>query len=185
MSYEDGPPEPTDEEMDEYETKQSLDKNPTVKIEGLTASDVRAVIAGLVDGKYRLDETAREMIADKAQRAVDALTEEVARDAIRQAVDDTIASGVRRYHAYNGTVESTTTIAELVHKELTRSTKRSYNDPERTVVQDVVAETVKGIFTKELQNELEKLKQEFRAQADDVFKAKIVAALKDAIGLRT
>jgi len=175
---------PSDEEMDQEETNQSIDKNPSVKIEGLTADDVRAVIAGMLDAKYRLDETAREMMKDKATKAVALLTEEVARDMIRQAVADAIAHGINRYNSYDGRVESTTTIAEMVSKELTKSTRENYNGPERTVAQNVVAETVKSIFTKELQAELEKLKQDFRAQADEVFKAKIVASLKEAIGLR-
>jgi ketopantoate reductase len=179
------PEEPTEEEMVEHETKQSLDKNPSVRIEGLTADDVRAVIAGLIDGKYDLDATAREMVEKRAKQAVSALTEEVARDAIRQAVSDAISGGIHRYNSYNGAIESTTTIAEMVQKELSATKGDNYSSkPKVTVAQAVVAETVAAIFTKELQGEIDAVKKSFREQADAVFKAKLIEGLKEAIGLK-
>lgn len=180
MSY-DGPPEPTEDEIIERETSEAIDKSPAVQIVGLTRNDVHAVIAGLIDRKYDLDGAAREVMADKAKKAVSALTEEVARAAIREAVESAIAHGIHRYNSYNGQVESTTTIAEMVQKELT-ATKGDYFDKNKmTVAQSVVAETVKAIFTKELQAEIDAVKKSFREQADAVFKAKLVEGLKEAL----
>jgi hypothetical protein len=185
MSYKDGPPDPTEEEEAEYNVKQNIDHNPAVSITGLTAEDIRAVIAGLIDSKYRLDEEAREQIKKQAERAVSELTDEVAREAIRSAVATTIAAGVSEYDRFTGSVIKSMTIAEMVQKELTGTrSEGGYGKPAQTPAQKAVADAVAELFAKELKSEIEAIKKSFKEQADAVFKARLVDALKDAMGLK-
>lgn len=168
----------------EYETKSEIDKNPSVRIEGLTSDDVRAVIAGLINSKYGLDEFAKEKIEEAAHEAVSKLTKEVAETAVREAVANAIANGVTTYSKYGGHAESNISVPSLVHQELTKRSSDGYRDQGKTIAEKVISDMTKELFEKELKGEIESLKKEFRAQTDAVFKTKIVEAMKEAIGLK-
>jgi hypothetical protein len=182
MSY-DEPPEPTEEEIAEHQARVAALKTP-IRIEGLTMEAVESVLRGLIQAECRITERLESKLEEAVDEHVSKLVDTVTRERIEKAVDAAIAEGFPIFDTYSGRETGRTSVGELVHKYITRREDRGYNE-KGTVAEIAVMKAVKELFEKTLAGELEKLKADFKKQADGVFQAKIVASLKEAMGLRS
>lgn len=181
--YED-PPEPTQEEIEEFEATKAAEDAP-VRIEGVTLGMIRATIAGILESRYTIQNRIDEVINREVAKRVSALFEGAVQERVTAAIDAAIAAGFPVFDRYSGRETARTSVVELVHKALTEKVgERGYDDNTGTAAERAVRTAVQKLFETELKAEVEKLKESFRKQADAVFQAKIVASLKEAIGLR-
>jgi hypothetical protein len=183
MSYEYEPPEPTEEEMKEADAEQAVRALP-IEIRGLTTEHVDATIRGLIRSNYRLDERIEEKLDKAIEEHVGSLVAEVTAERIAVAVDAAIAEGFGTYDKYTGRVTGRTSVAEMVSKALTER-HSDYSDRNKgTLAEQAVKKAVEELFEKELKSVVAAVAADFKKQADEVFKAKLVASMKEAIGLR-
>ena len=120
---------------------------------------------------------------DKRTR-VGALVERVTMERVVVAIDAAIAEGFDTFDKWNGRVTGHTSVKEIIHKALTEKTRDQHNRKDSTVVEEAVAKAVAELFAGELKGVMGELVTSFKKQADDVFKARIVEALKGAVGIR-
>lgn len=182
MSFEDEPPEPTEDEMKEADAEQAVRASP-IEIRGLTTEHVDATIRGLIRSNYRLDERIEEKLDKAIEEHVGSLVAEVTTERIAKAVDAAIAEGFGTFDKYSGRVTERTSIAEMVHKALGEK-QGDYHNKRGTLAEEAVKKAVGEIFDKELKAVITTVVADFKKQADEVFKAKLVAGMKEAIGLR-
>jgi 6-phosphogluconate dehydrogenase (decarboxylating) len=183
--YYDEEPEPTEQDMEENEIAQ-LAKDTPIEIKGLTGAAVMHVIRGAIEGNWRLTEKINDAIEKAIQKRVSALIDETIKERIVAAIDASIAEGFPVYDTYNGREVSRTSVAEMVQKALTARGDNfgSYDHRNKTIAEAAVTKAVDALFQKELADVTKSLVANFKKQADEVFQAKIVAGLKEAIGLR-
>jgi len=182
MSY-DEPPEPTEEEMMEHDAHQATTEHP-IEIKGLTSAHVDATVRGIVRSHYQLDERIERELDRAIEERVGALVERVTMERVVVAIDAAIAEGFDTFDKWNGRVTGHTSVKEIIHKALTEKTRDQHNRKDSTVVEEAVAKAVAELFAGELKGVMGELVTSFKKQADDVFKARIVEALKGAVGIR-
>lgn len=183
MSYDD-PPEPTEEEMEEHQQEQAVMAAP-VRIEGLTVEAVEVIVRRAVTDNYRINERVDDEIEKQINKAVSSLVKTAIQERAEAAVDALIAEGFAEFDSYSGQVRKRTSVSELINKAMTERSRGGYNEPEMSAAERAVGRAVAAVFDKALEAEIAKVKADFKKQADSVFQAKIVAGLKEAIGLRT
>lgn len=185
--YED-PPEPTQEEMDEHDAREAVLRAPTVRIEGLTPEAVAAIIRSSVEatvaGNWNLSDQIDRAIDKAIEGRVSELTDGMIRERLSALIDSVIESGIPRFDSYNGREMSRTSLTELVQKQLTERSPDSYREKGITIAQEAVKRAVDKLFDKELNGLIDETKADFKRQADEVFKAKLVAGMREALGLR-
>ena len=179
----DDPPEPTEEEMDEHEQEQAVMRSP-VRIEGLTAEAVEVIVRRAVSDNYRIDEKVNAEIERQIDKAVKSLIKTAIQERAEAAVDRLIAEGFSEFDRYSGNVSKRTSVAEMIHKALSERSRGGYNEPEMSLAERSVHGAVAKVFDKALEAEIVKVKASFKQQADAVFQAKIVAGMKEALGLK-
>lgn len=182
MSY-DEPPEPTEEEIEEAHAANRVQEKP-IQILGLTTSHVDATIRGILSSHWRLEERIQKKLDEAIDEHVGKLLNERTAARIDAAIDAAIAEGFGTYDKYSGRVTGKTSIGELVHQALNEQTG-DYYDRKGTRAQVAVRKAVEELFEKTLKSEVDALRADFKKQADEVFKAKLVAGMKEAIGLRS
>jgi hypothetical protein len=180
----DDPPEPTESEMNEFETEQAIKQAPTVRIEGLSAESVAVIVREAVRANYRLDEKAGEMLKEAVDEQVEALLKEEARAQITALVAATLEAGFTEHDRYGQKTGKQMTAQALIIEQLTAKSSDGYQKPELTMAHRVAASVISDRFSKLFNDELERAKIAFRVQVDELLKAKLVESLKSALGLR-
>lgn len=185
MSYDEpDPPEPTEDEIQEGQAHNAALGAP-IRIEGLTLASVEATIRGLIRSNYDLDRRIAERLDAAVEEHVAALVAETTKERIAAAVDAAIAEGFATFDRYNGRETGRTSVAEMVHKALSERAGSSGFREEGTLAEAAVRKAVKSLFDEQLANVMKALVADFKKQADGVFQAKIVAGMKEALGLRS
>ncbi len=180
--YDDDPPEPTQEEVEHAEALNAAQDTP-IRLEGITWGMIRHVLGGFIEGHYRLNERVDELLNKAIEKHVSRLIDETTRALLAAKIEQLIDRGFPEFD-YSGREKSRTTVQEVVLAELKKE-HGDYNRPRQTTVQLAVARAVATLFDKELKDTMTAITADFRKQADEVFKAKLVAGMREAIGLRS
>jgi hypothetical protein len=183
MTYDDDPPEPTQEEAEHAEALMAAQNTP-IKLEGLTFGMIAHVLSGFIEGHYSLSQRAGELLEKAIDKHVARLIDETTKERIAAKVDALIDQGFPEFD-YSGRERSRTTVQELVMAELKKEHGDSYRGPRQTVAQMAVANAVAKLFEKELNETIVTIKADLKKQADAVFRAKLIEGMKEAIGLRS
>lgn len=179
------PPEPTEEEMEEYDVEQAVMNAPTVSITGLTPESVQVIIRQTLRSSYNFEERAQEMLREMVKKAAESLLTEEATKQIRALVTAVLAEGFAEHTRYGEKTGERTTARELIIQQLTEKTSDNYGRGPQISVAARIAETViKERFAKEFDDELKRAKEAFRSQVDELLKGKLVTSLKEALGLK-
>lgn len=186
MSY-DEPPEPTEEEMDIYDQEQALKRATAVRIEGLNAEVVEVIVRQVVRDSFDLEKLAHQELNKQLKEQVSKVLDAALRERIAATVDAAIADGIPSFDTYSGAEKGRASVAEIVAKQLAQKTNRNgYSSSDgTTLAEQAVHKAVAEVFENAMKGELAKVVADFKKQADAVFQAKLVAGLKEAIGLRS
>jgi flagellar biosynthesis/type III secretory pathway protein FliH len=179
------PPEPTDEEIQEYHTAQNAKPGGGIRIEGLSREDVHATISGVLRGLYALDEKIDEAITAAVAKKVSEVAEDVIEQRVTAAIDDALACGFPEFDRYSGKIKRRTSLRELIDELLTlKVSEYGSRDLKNTLIVQAVERAVRAVIDKELEAEVAKARAAVKSQVDDVIKAKLGETLKSALGLR-
>jgi hypothetical protein len=181
MSEYDDPPEPTREEIEHAEALMAA-KNTPIRLDGITWGMIENVLSGFIEGHYRLNERVEGLLDKAINKHVSKLIDETTRERIAAKVDKLIDEGFPEFD-YSGRERSRTTVKDIVMKELMKKGDE-YGREKGTVAERAIARAVAALFDGELKVTMTTLVADFKRQADEVFKAKIVTGMKEAIGLR-
>jgi hypothetical protein len=185
MSEYDEPPEPTETELDEHETAQAVKRTPSVRIEGLSADAVKVIVRETIESFYGLRETAQEAVTKQVRETVEEMTIGMAQEQIAALVTKVLDEGFEEHDRYGNKQGKRITAQALIIEQLTAKVGGdSYGRDTQTWAQKAAGTVLGHTFEKHFQADLDRAKVAFKAQIDELLKGKLVASLKDALGLR-
>jgi phage baseplate assembly protein W len=135
-----------------------------------------------------LGETLRQLIDDKVEELVGRLVTEqfdaAIRDRIAAKVDEVVMSGWQQTDGYGNATGGRIDLRTRISDILTKPTEGHGYGNRVTAVAVIAKDVVDKAFQGEFGKEIAAAREKFRADVDDVVKAKLVESIKGALGLR-
>jgi len=184
------PPEPTKAEYEDYERQEAAAATAaTLRIEGITPQAVKHIVREAVErsisADYDFTDRVKDMVRKRVAEQVDKLVQEIGREQISDAVRSALADGWQETSHYGEPTGKRITLRERLNEAFTKKYRPDYGDrTESTTVEHAVRAAVAKALETEFAAELVQAKSAFRAQVDELLKGKLVASLKEALGLR-
>lgn len=126
----------------------------------------------------------RKAIDDTAQSMVRDAFDETIRARVTSAVDDVLATGWVVTDTYGNRRGDNVDLKGRISEILTKQESNGYNDPKRTVAEQIAKKLIEEAFHKEFKEELERARLELRKQVDALVATKLTETLKGALGLK-
>jgi len=184
MSEYEEPPEPTEAEINTYETAQAVKRAPTIQIVGLTAESVQVIVRETIESFYGLREQAREAVEKQVRETVQTTTVETAKEQISALVSKVLEEGFEEHDRYGNKKGQRITAQALIIEQLTAKVEGSYGQNAQTWAQKAASTVLGQTLETHFKADLERAKVAFKSQIDELLKGKLVESMKGALGLR-
>jgi hypothetical protein len=184
--------------MSEAVMKVQFEMKPVTRdevIEAMAAQLLGAEMTEDEDGnpvKYWDRTTATKLLEKRLMKAIDEKAEAMVRDAfdetiqarVTAAVDDVLAAGWAVTDGYGNRRGDNVDLKGRISELLTKQESSGYNEPKRTVAEQIAKKIINDAFHATFQPELERARLALRAQVDGIVSARLNETLKSALGLK-
>jgi uncharacterized protein (DUF2267 family) len=175
------PPEPSQEELDEFETQQAVKRAPTVAITGLTAESVQIIIEQAIQNNYSLrkkaDAAVTEAVETVVREAIESKMDALMDEQLRPEVARILAEGWSKTNSYGEPVGQRLTLRDRIATYLNGD---GYRKPLDEIFRSELERQLKTEAGKAFTEALNGL----RGRVDSEFGARIQAAIKTAFGMK-
>lgn len=184
MSEYDEPPEPTEAEERDYHLAEAVKTAPGITITGLSAAAVEIIIRETIENNHGLADRAQRYAEKLIDQKIKDLVSEEAKQLVAARINKILDEGWVKHDHFGNKAGELITVHSILAKELSQKSSERYGEPEYTTIQRLAKKAAAELLEKSFAAELAEAKAAFRAQVDELLKGKLVASLKEALGLK-